>query len=164
MKTRIIRAVLIAVIAGASFIIGSAWAGKQALSKTTSENLSTAMHGEAFAYAKYMLYAEHARQNGNEQLAKSFEETAKTERFEHFAEEARMAGLVRSDAENVKDAMQGESYEVESMYREFAQKAEAAGDKSAAELFNEIRADEMKHRDTFKSELARVEKPSPPVQ
>ena len=34
------------------------------LSQKTQENLSTAMHGEAFAYAKYLLYARHARQNG----------------------------------------------------------------------------------------------------
>jgi rubrerythrin len=112
------------------------------------------MRGEAFAYAKYMLYAEHARQNGNERLAKLFEETARTERFEHFAEEARLAGLVGSDAENVQDAMQGESYEVESMYREFKEKAEATGDQLAAHRFQEIREDETKHRDAFKSELA----------
>jgi len=31
------------------------------LSKTTLDNLSTALHGEAFAYVKYLLYAERAR-------------------------------------------------------------------------------------------------------
>jgi rubrerythrin len=154
MKARILFAVILVAIAVAFFLMGSAWAGKQALSKTTTDNLATAMRGEAFAYAKYMLYAEHARQNGNERLAKLFEETARTERFEHFAEEARLAGLVGSDAENVRDAMQGESYEVESMYREFKEKAEATGDQLAAHRFQEIREDETKHRDAFKSELA----------
>lgn len=154
MKARILFAVILVAIAVAFFLMGSAWAGKQALSKTTTDNLATAMHGEAFAYAKYMLYAEHARQNGNERLAKLFEETARTERFEHFAEEARLAGLVGSDAVNVRDAMQGESYEVESMYREFKEKAEATGDQFAAHRFQEIREDETKHRDAFKSELA----------
>lgn len=163
MKIRIAFSLLVVAVAVAFFTVGSAWGSKEALSKTTAEDLSTAMHGEAFAYAKYMLYAEHARQNGNEQLANLFENTAKTERFEHFAEEAKLAGLVRSDAENVKEAMQGESYEVETMYREFAEKAAAAGDQSAADLFSEIRGDEMKHRDAYKAQLAELDKAPAPA-
>lgn len=157
MKTRITFALLVVAVAVGFFTMGRVWAGKESLSKTTAEDLSIAMHGEALAYAKYMLYAEHARQNGNERLASLFEATANTERFEHFAEEAKLAGLVRSDAENVKDAMQGESYEVETMYRQFSEKAAAAGDKSVADVFAEIRGDEMKHRDAFKTELAELD-------
>ena len=111
------------------------------MNKKTMDNLSTAMHGEAFAYAKYMLYAEHARQGGNTELAQLFEKTAKQERLEHFAEEAGLAGLVATDAENLKDAIQGESYEVETMYRDFAQQAAAVGDRAAADRFAEIRHD-----------------------
>jgi len=141
------------------FIIGSVVGRSGAsISKGTTENLSTAMHGEAFAYAKYMLYAEHARQSGNTELANLFETAAKTERFEHFAEEARLAGLVGSDAKNLEDAIHGESYEVDTMYREFAEQAQAAGDKDAAARFEEVRRDEMKHRDAFKTALAKVEK------
>lgn len=161
MKKKLVITSLIITIALAMFMIGSATATKKiALQKSTSDDLSTAMHGEAFAYAKYMLYAEHARKNGNEEVAKLFEKAAKTERFEHFAEEAKLAGLVGSDAQNLKDAMTGESYEVETMYREFAEKATSAGDKDAARRFQEIRADEMKHRDGFQEALAKLEKPS----
>jgi len=123
------------------------------LSQKTSDNLSTAMHGEAFAYVKYLLYAEHARKSGNKKLADLFENTANTERFEHFAEEAQLAGLVGSDADNLRDAIQGESYEVETMYREFAQQAAAMGDKAAVDRFEEIRHDEMAHQDAFKAAL-----------
>ena len=66
------------------------------LAKKTLDNLSTAMHGEAFAYVKYLLYAEHARKSGNKELADLFEKTANTERFEHLVEEAQLAGLVAS--------------------------------------------------------------------
>jgi rubrerythrin len=158
MKSRVLKSAAIVATAATFFLIGSAVASKQGLSKTTTEDLSTAMHGEAFAYAKYMLYAEQARKQGNTQLADLFESAAKTERFEHFAEEAQLAGLVGSDAENIKDAMKGESYEVETMYRQFAEKAAAAGDKSAAKLFEEIRHDEMKHRDQFQAALAQADK------
>ena len=78
--------------------------GGGGLSPKTQENLSTAMRGEAFAYAKYQLYAKHAEQNGNTELAKLFRTAANIERFQHFAEEAQLAGLVGSDADNLKDA------------------------------------------------------------
>jgi Rubrerythrin len=110
------------------------------LDQKTLENLSTAMHGEALAYVKYLLYAENARKSGNKELADLFEKTANTERFEHFAEEAQLAGLVGSDADNLKDAIEGESYEVDAMYPEFAQKAKLAGDTAAAARFEETGA------------------------
>jgi rubrerythrin len=139
------------------FVLGWTTAGKNsALTARTQENLATAMHGEAFAYAKYSLFAAQARQNGNIELANLFESSAQTERFEHFSEEARLAGLVGSDANNLKDAIKGESYEVETMYREFAAQAASVGDQAAADRFEEIRKDEMKHRDAFKAALAKI--------
>jgi rubrerythrin len=130
---------------------------QRSLDQKTLDNLSTAMHGEAFAYVKYSLYAEHARKSGNQKLADLFDETASTERFEHLAEEAQLAGLVGSDADNLKDAIEGESYEIDTMYLEFAQKAKIAGDTAAAARFEEIRHDEMRHRDAFKAALAKLE-------
>jgi rubrerythrin len=128
------------------------------MNEQTIKNLSTAMHGEAFAYAKYLLFAEHARQNGNTKVADLFESTAKTERFEHFSEEAQLVGLVGSDSDNLKDAIEGESYESETMYREFAQQAKQAGDLEAAKRFEEIRLDEAKHRDAFNAVLNELKK------
>jgi rubrerythrin len=125
--------------------------------RKTMDNLSTAMQGEAFAYAKYLLYAEHARKSGNKELADLFEKTANTERFEHFAEEAQLAGLVGGDADNLKDAIKGESYEIDAMYLEFARKATVAEDAAAVARFEEIRHDEMGHRDAFKMALAKLE-------
>lgn len=152
MKTKIY--VALAVAGALMFLAGRLTAGDgEKLSQKTQENLATAMHGEAFAYAKYMLYAHHARQHGNANLAELFTKAAQTERFQHFAEEAQLAGLVDSDQENLKDAIKGESYEVDTMYREFAEQAAAAGDKAAAARFEEIRHDEMGHRDAFKAAL-----------
>ena len=127
------------------------------LDQETMDNLSTAMHGEAFAYVKYLLYAEHARKSGNKELADLFEKTANTERFEHFAEEAQLAGLIGNDVNNLKDAIKGECYEIDTMYLEFAQKAKAAGDEAAAARFEEVRHDEMGHRDAFNNALAKLE-------
>jgi len=135
--------------------------GSGTLIQKTQENLSIAMHGEAFAHAKYLLYAQQAQRDGNPELASLFTKTANTERLEHLAEEAQLAGLARSDAENLRDAIKGESYEVDTMYREFAEQAKAAGDEAAAQRFEEIRHDEMGHRDAFKAALASLEAKRP---
>jgi rubrerythrin len=123
------------------------------MNQRTQKNLVTAMHGEAFAFVKYMLFAEQARKNGHTVLADLFEKTANIERFEHLAEEAALAGLVGSDADNLSDAIEGESYEVETMYKEFAEQAAADGDQAAASRFAEVRGDEIGHRDAFKAAL-----------
>jgi rubrerythrin len=120
---------------------------------TTRDNLLTAMRGEAFAHAKYLLYAERARKNGRPELAALFERTAAVELFEHFAEEAALAGLVGSDADNLRDALAGEAYEVETMYRQFAAQAEAAGEAAAAARFAEVRDDEAAHLRAFEAAL-----------
>lgn len=126
------------------------------IAEQTKQNLSTAMHGEAFAYVKYMLYAEQARRTGQPELAALFEKTAHTERFEHFAEEAELAGLVGTNEENLRDAIKGESYEVTTMYKQFAEEAQRAGDHAAAARFREVRADEMTHLDAYKVALQKL--------
>ncbi len=148
-------------IAAAFFTFGRITGEEHAkLNPKTQENLSTAMHGEAFAFAKYTLFAEHARKAGNTELADLFEKTAKVERMEHLREEAEIAGVVGSDEDNLKDSIKGENYETTTMYPQFAAEAQAAGDKAAAERFAEIGRDETKHRDAFKAELAKLEKQS----
>ncbi len=123
----------------------------------TQDNLLQAMRGEAFAFVKYELFADQARQNGREELAALFENTAQVERLEHFAELAELAGLVGNDYDNLCNAVHDESYEAESMYREFAAQAAAPGDNHAAARFAEIGRDEMQHRDAFKAALQELE-------
>jgi rubrerythrin len=128
----------------------------RSISQTTRDHLNTAMHGEAFASAKYLLYADHARAHGHTEIADLFERTGNVERMEHFKEEADLAQLVGDDAANLRDAITGESYEVDTMYREFAEQAYAAGDNAAGARFEEIRRDEMRHRDAFRAALEKL--------
>lgn len=127
------------------------------LSGQTRENLLKAMHGEAFAYAKYMAYANQARKNGDTMVADLFEQTAKVEHLEHFNEMAQLAGLVSTDIDNLKDAIQGETQESQTMYPHFAELALAVGDQAAADRFREIRKDEEKHRILFQDALNALE-------
>ena len=105
------------------------------------------MLGEAFTYAKYLRFAAAARRSGDLDLAQHFEETAQVEHLEHFLEDAELA---RSNAENLRDAIDGEAYEVETMYRQFAEQA------AAAARFQEIRNDEAGHRAAFQAALAKL--------
>ncbi len=156
MKNTIVGAILGCAI-GVAAGVGAA-EGSKGLHPKTIENLTTAMRGEAFAHAKYLLYAKHARSAGRVAVAKEFETAANTERLSHFAEEADLLGFGADDAANLKDAIQGESYEVDTMYREFADQARQAGDIAASERFQEIRRDEAAHRDAFAALLAGVQK------
>lgn len=128
-----------------------------ALSERTRKNLLEAMHGEAFAFAKYRLYARQARKNGRMELADLFERTAEQEFMEHFAEEAELFGLVKDDDQDIHDAIAGESYEVERMYKNFAEEASIDGDHETAHRFEEIRRDEAEHLAAFESALTRLQ-------
>ncbi|GAA3156090.1 hypothetical protein GCM10010466_53770 [Planomonospora alba] len=120
----------------------------------TLRNLRTAMEGEAFAHAMYTLYAERARASGQPALARLFERTARVELAEHFAEEGRLAGLVRDTRTNLCTAISGETREGTETYPGYARRAAEAGDRAAARRFEEVAADELGHARRFRDALA----------
>jgi rubrerythrin len=156
MKTISLRAALMSFGVGAVALSALAYAAGS-LHGSTNKDLMDAMHGEAFANVKYMAYADAARAHGNPQLGDLFERTANVERQQHFAEHAKLAGLVGSDADNLRDAITGENYETTKMYPQMGRRADAAGNKAVAQHFREVGKDEANHRDTFKSALAKLE-------
>lgn len=168
MKMRQSTAVALGTVAAAAVMtaaVGFA-AQQQKRPVEVQKDLDAAMKGEAFAYAKYMLFAEQARAHGHPELATLFENTAKTERLEHFREHAELAGVVSSsDADNLRDAIAGETYETTKMYPEMASRAQKVGDKQAAERFAEIGKDESKHRAAFTAALAKLDsRPKPAMK
>jgi rubrerythrin len=122
----------------------------------TREDLLTAMHSEAFAYASYMLFAAIAREDGRKEVAELFETIAATELNGHFASLAEAAGLVGGDADNLRSAIEAESYAIEIMYPSFAEHAAAAGDAVAAGAFTAARADDVAHLESFREALLDV--------
>ena len=81
-------------------------------------------------------------------VAKLFSGTAQVELREHFAGEAVLAGLVGTNAANLRDAIKGETDEHTTMYPNFAKQA-TKNCTAAAELFTEIAADEGGHAAAF---------------
>ncbi|ARP74186.1 rubrerythrin family protein [Streptomyces pluripotens] len=125
------------------------------------------MRGEAYANASYTFYAAQADREGLSATARLYRKTASVELNEHFREEAALAGVVGSDADNLRAAIAGETYETTIMYPTFARQAAADGDDNAAALFTEIGQDEAHHLAAFQAALDVVETghgsiPAPP--
>ncbi|WP_327045329.1 rubrerythrin family protein [Microbispora sp. NBC_01189] len=130
-------------------------------SSRTLENLRAAMKGEAFAYAKYTLYGDRARETGQPRLARLFHRTAAVERTEHFAEHANLAGAVRDTGTNLCAAIKGETYEGTRMYPGFARQASAAGDTEVAAVLNGTAKDELRHAKAFSGKVAKLGRQCP---
>lgn len=126
----------------------------------TRENVITALHGEAFAHARYRVFAESARRAGEDELAGLFEGIATVEMREHFVELAELVELGGTGSENIQTAIQDENAEVEETYRRFAAQARSAGDEEVAARFDEIREDERAHLDALEAALERLEVPA----
>ena len=130
------------------------------MNKETHANVLAALHGEAFAYARYLAFAKAAREAGDLDLAATFDGIAEVELREHFEELGDLVQLAGADADNLECAIHDESEEVETTYRLFAEQARAAGEDEVAARFDEIRDDELEHLKTLESALERREVPA----
>jgi rubrerythrin len=140
--------------AGAQSAVVAITAGQAQSSGTTLANLRTAMQSEAFAYAKYLRYADQARRDGNPAVAQLFINTANIELNSHFAGLASWAGLLATDTNtNLTDAINGEQHEADIMYPDYARQAEQAGNPQAGSLFRDIGGDEKTHQHAFQNAL-----------
>ena len=94
----------------------------------TEQNLMAAFAGESQARNKYTYYAKKAREEGMEQIAAFFEETARNEQ-EHARLwfQALHGDSIPSTEENLADAAAGENYEWTDMYKQMAETAREEG-------------------------------------
>ena len=150
--------VLFAGIAGACALgYGSASAQEQSFSPAGREALRLAMQNEAFASAKYKLFAEHARKAGKTELADLLAATSNQE-FGHFLRWAAMYRLVGSDLQNLRTASQDEVNEDAQLYTRLAAEAEARGDKTLAESFIAIKTQEERHQKAIQEAIEKATK------
>jgi rubrerythrin len=119
----------------------------------TYENVVAAMRREAFAHARYLLFAAAARKRGELRLASMFEGIAAVELQEHFAELAELAELVGSEEDNLRAAIQDENFEVEWKYPQYADQARAVGEVAVSDRFAEMAEDEREHEKTLEGAL-----------
>jgi rubrerythrin len=123
---------------------------------STNDNLKAAFAGESMANRKYTAYARKAERDGFPQVAKLFRAIAEAETV-HALSEFRAMGGIKGTAENLQDAMDGESYEFTSMYPEFLAVAEKEGtNRLAITAFRYAEAAEKIHYDLFQEALEAV--------
>ena len=135
----------------------------------TEQNLLKAFAGESQASNRYRFFANRARQDGFEQIAAFFEETAMQEQqhaktFFGFLEGGQVeitaaypAGIVGSTAENLLEAAAGEHEEWDLLYPEFARIAEEEGFKRVATAFKLVSTVEKTHEDRYRKLLKNIE-------
>lgn len=100
----------------------------------TIDHLKAAFAGESQANRKYLAFAKKADDEGFPQIAKLFRAAAHAETV-HAHNHLKAMDGVKSTAENLLEAINGENYEVVSMYPPMLADAEAEGDKRAARSF-----------------------------
>jgi rubrerythrin len=89
----------------------------------TQTNLKEAFAGESQANQRYLSFAEQAEKDGFPQVARLFRAAAYAEKI-HAANHLKAMGGINPTAENLQAAIDGENYEVVSMYPEFIKAAE----------------------------------------
>src|SRR5512137_2743882 len=104
------------------------------MSKST-DNLQVAFAGESQANRRYLAFAKKADQEGYPQIARLFRAAAAAESV-HAGNHLRAAEGIKSTLENVKIALGGENYEVDTMYPPMLATAEEEDDKKAATSFH----------------------------
>lgn len=116
------------------------------MSDKTLKNLMEAFAGEAQANRKYLAYAKKAEKEGKLNAAKLFRAASDAETL-HALKHFEVAGKIASTAENLKDAVAGETYEYKDMYPDFVKEAEAEGNKAALMSFTlAMKAEEVHAR------------------
>jgi rubrerythrin len=118
----------------------------------TEKNLLTAFAGESQARNKYTYFAQIAEDEGMEQVAAIFLETANNEK-EHAKIAYKLLGEWTDTASNLQKSIAGENYEWTKMYKEFEAKAREEGCEGAATFFKEVGEIEEKHEDRYKKLL-----------
>ena len=123
----------------------------------TLNNLLAAFAGESQAHTKYLYYAAKAKENGFEQIASIFEETAKNEK-EHAEIWFKLinGGQMPETLNNLTDAAAGENYEWTDMYSGFAKTAKEEGFDHIAFLFEHVAEIEKEHQNRYRKLISNI--------
>jgi rubrerythrin len=119
------------------------------------DNLAEAFAGESQANRKYLAFAKKAEEDGMPQVAKLFRAAAAAETI-HAHAHFRVMGGIKSTAENLQAAIDGEGEEYKSMYPKMVAEAQAEGNKPAEYSFKNALAVEEIHHGLYSKALEAV--------
>lgn len=127
-------------------------------STKTQANLISAFAGEAQSHIKYIFFANKARQDGYNEIAEIFEETAKNEQaharlwFKYLH-----SNEIPPTSANLGESIDGEHFENSNMYPKYAEEARNEGFTEIARLFDLVGEIETQHEARFKKLLNDVQ-------
>ena len=125
----------------------------------TFANLESAFAGESMAHIKYRYFAKLARAMGDEETARTFEETADQEVMHAFGHlDLLYPKATMTPAKALQIAIDGETYEYTEMYPGFRKTAEEEGNAAAVAEMNEQIEESKVHAAQFKATLEKAQK------
>ena len=122
----------------------------------TEQNLLEAFAGESQANRKYLAFAKQAEKEGYPQAAKLFRAAAEAETV-HALAHLRALGHVKSTAENLREAISGETHEFRNMYPAMIEAAKAEKNKAAQRSFSYANEVEKVHASLYQKVLDNLE-------
>jgi rubrerythrin len=137
--------------------------------KELIQNMQAAYKGETTAHFKYLAYSKKASDEGHSEIALLFKAAATAELIHAKNHEIVLLRMgekipeiypefnVKSTLENLKEAINGESYEFSTMYPNFIKNAHTAGNYMAQISLTYAYKVEQKHRDFYIQALSALE-------
>ena len=135
----------------------------------TIANLKEGIKGETTASAKYAAFAQKAIEEGNDTVAKLFQAASRAEAI-HAANHTKVLEElgekmetftpefeVKTTAENLQGAIDGEMYENTTMYAKFIEEANAEKVNKAVKSFTWATDTEKKHAEFYKKALVALQ-------
>jgi rubrerythrin len=122
----------------------------------TEKNLLEAFAGESQANRRYLAFAKQADKEGFPQAAKLFRAAAEAETV-HALAHLKALGAVKSTAENLKEAVAGETHEFKSMYPDMIRAAQEEKNKAAERSFTYANEVEKIHAGLYQKALDHLE-------
>jgi len=114
----------------------------------TEKFLKDAFAGESQAHMKYMAFAQKARSEGKQNVAKLFEAIAFAEQV-HATNHLRELGEIKGTSENLMAAFGGETFEIDEMYPAYKAVAELQNEKGAIRSMNFALEAEKMHQKAY---------------
>lgn len=100
------------------------------MKEKTEENLKNAFAGESQAHMKYLAFADKAEKENFSNVARLFRANSFAEQV-HATNHLRTLSGIKKTPENLQEAIEGETFEVEEMYPAFIKVAEEEQEKGA---------------------------------
>ena len=124
----------------------------------TEQNLQDAFAGESQANRKYLAFAKKADRDGHPQVAKLFRAAAEAETV-HAHSHLRTLKGIKSTAENLQEAIAGETHEFKSMYPAMIEVAKAEDEGAALRSFTYANEVEKNHAELYQKALDNIDSP-----